>query len=121
MFFIQDSGTFQSNFLVIVGEDKKAIANFVSRNWNPESESIITTIKKKIDTQRFGGSCISENGEAIVLLRKWTNNSESISVLVHELYHLFNGILRPKNIYDEETFVYQIEYLTKNILDKLNG
>lgn len=120
-FFVQDSGTFQPNFLVIVGEDIKAIAKFVSKNWSSESELIITEIKRKIDNTGLVGSCISENGKAIVWLRKWEKDNESISILVHELHHLVNGLLKPKNIYDEETFAYQIEYLTKNILDKLNG
>ena len=109
--FILDGGTYDTEIHVIITPDTNKAFQFV-----------IERINHPVEPEDFNASGVTFTDEegAIVM---WLENTEDKGVISHELLHatlsimLWAGI--PLNDTTEESYAYQLQYLTNQFYNKL--
>lgn len=120
-FLIQDCGVYPFDVVVAIGVTSKETLNYVQKRLPYD----LTEEEKKHfqDFDGMGKTLQLIKGQNILWLRDFKNDSSSIAILSHELFHVVYQTMWRVGIKlsdpSEEAFTYLIEYLTKNILKKL--
>ena len=109
--FVLNGGTYGTETHVIITQDTKKALEFVRER-----------VQMTLDSTDFDASGVtfSDDGGNMVI---WLDNAEDPGVISHELLHatfftmLWAGI--PFNDTTEESFAYQLQYLTNQFYNKL--
>jgi len=107
------------DIIVCLGDNRKKISKFLRKNSTEEDSGVFEEINLSVGT-----SIMLPSGCTILYLKKYPNSIGGLAILQHEIFHCVFFILEYVGIRyskkSDEAFSYLIEYITKEIYNKLN-
>lgn len=115
-----DIGIYKTNLTIFLGGRYADISVWLKENISDDEEEC------RVLTEQFYGTFYENNANGAFAFYKrdffvWVRHANSVSELVHELYHATNYILTQCGVaHDEidEPYAYLLEYLTREALKK---
>lgn len=120
--FVVNHGTYPFDVLVGIGTRQEDIVKWLERKNN---EKLTDSEKETLWMEGGGRTIMLSGGQTILRVKDIKNKAEFYACLSHEIFHAVEFLFSRLDIKHDmdksgEAFAYQIQYLTRSILEKIN-
>lgn len=122
LLFVLKVGLWQSDVIVSLGQEDKALIAFLKKNgFNEENQNSVTFKNQK----NKGFAILFSNGILLLRMKHFPITPYDFGALQHEIFHISTFLLGSKSLefkegVTDEVFAYLIQWITEEIYKRIN-